>query len=228
MSDAGTPGSGAPLAGRAVERAWFARPALEVAHGLLGAVLRVERPDGVVAVRLSEVEAYGGAQDPASHAYRGRTTRNASMFEAPGRLYVYRHLGLHRCANVVTGPAGTPSAVLLRAGEVVLGADVATRRRRAEGVVRREVDLARGPARLAVALGLSLEDDGADLLGAGVALTVPSLPGPVACGPRVGVSGPGADAERFGWRLWVPQDPTVSTWRAGTRGRRGAGRATDT
>jgi DNA-3-methyladenine glycosylase len=146
------------------DRPWFARPPLEVAAGLLSAVLRVTRPDGTVAVRLTEVEAYDGERDPGSHAYRGRTARNAVMFGPAGHLYVYRHLGLHHCVNVVTGPAGVASAVLLRAGEVVVGEDVALARRLARGVVRSDVDLARGPARLTVALGLHLGDDGADLL----------------------------------------------------------------
>ncbi|MCV2393373.1 DNA-3-methyladenine glycosylase [Actinotalea sp. M2MS4P-6] len=204
---------------RVTERAWFDRPVLEVAADLLGAVLRVVRGDGVVAVRLTEVEAYGGADDPGSHAFRGRSARNAVMFGEPGHLYVYRHLGLHRCVNVVTGPAGQASAVLLRAGQVVEGVDAATARRSAEGVVRREVDLARGPARLAVALGLVLADDGSDLLGKGIELAPTRVTG-FRSGPRVGVAGPGGDPERFPWRLWVPDDPTVSAFRPGVRRRR--------
>ena len=96
-------------------------PVLEVAPRLLGAVLR----HGDVAVRLTEVEAYDGPDDPGSHAYRGRTPRNAVMFGPPGFLYVYFTYGMHHCCNVVTGPEGTPSAVLLRAGEVVAGVEVA-------------------------------------------------------------------------------------------------------
>lgn len=212
-------------------REWFARSSLEVAEGLLGAVLRVWRPDGAVAVRITEVEAYAGARDPGSHAFRGRTRRNAVMFGPPGHLYVYRHLGLHHCVNVVTGPAGEASAVLLRAGEVVDGAAVAHARRSASGVVRSPVDLARGPARLAVALGLGLADDGADLLAHGAAdaraeleLSVPDAPsgpsGIVSRGPRVGVAGPGGDAETYPWRFWSTADPTVSTYRPAAPRRR--------
>lgn len=143
-----------------VADSWFARPAVEVARDLLGARLRTDRPGGVVVLRVTEVEAYTGIDDPASHAYRGPSARHASMYLPGGHLYVYRHLGLHHCINVVTGAPGAPAAVLLRAGEVVEGAELARERRSAAGVVRRDVDLARGPARLAVALGLDAEDDG--------------------------------------------------------------------
>ena len=201
------------------DREWFDRPVLEVAADLLGAVVQVDRPDGLVAVRITEVEAYAGAVDPGSHAFRGRTTRNAVMFGEPARLYVYRHLGLHHCANVVTGRAGEASAVLLRAGEVIEGARTARARRRAAGVVRSDTDLARGPARLAVALGLTRDDDGLDLLGPGAALCVGPRPGVYLTGPRVGVSGPGRDGAAFPGRLGLPAEPTVSDYRPGVRRR---------
>jgi DNA-3-methyladenine glycosylase len=202
--------------GAAPPRAWFERPVLDVARDLLGARLTVRRSDGRVTVRVTEVEAYGGADDPGSHAYRGRTARNAVMFGPPGHLYVYRHLGLHHCANVVTGPVGEPTAVLLRAGEVVDGTARARARRMASGVVRRDVDLARGPARLVVALGLTGADDGLDLLGADVELAPAAVAdADVARGGRVGVAGPGGDATRFPWRLWLDGDPAVSAYRRG-------------
>ena len=100
-------------------------PVLEVAPRLLGAVVR----HGEVAVRLTEVEAYDGGNDPGSHAYRGRSDRNATMFGPAGHLYVYFTYGMHHCCNVVCGPSGTPRAVLLRAGEVIEGVDVAAERR---------------------------------------------------------------------------------------------------
>jgi DNA-3-methyladenine glycosylase len=177
-----------------------------------------------VTVRLTEVEVYRGQADPASHAFRGPTARNAAMFEEPGRLYVYRHLGLHHCVNVVTGPDGFASAVLLRAGEVVDGLDVARARRRSAGVLRSDVDLARGPARLAVALALDLTAYGADLTQADGDVVMhrdfsaPTLPH--VTGPRVGVSGVGADADQFPWRLWLPGEPTVSVFRPAVPRRR--------
>jgi DNA-3-methyladenine glycosylase len=209
-------------------RDWFARPVLDVARDLLGATLTRRTPDGVVSLRLTEVEAYDGATDPGSHAYRGRTRRNATMFGAAGHLYVYRHLGLHHCVNVVCGPDGEASAVLLRAGEVLGeplsgGVALARSRRLAAGVARTDRDLARGPARLAVALGLDLSDDGADVTDpeGSVVLCVPgATPGTVLAGPRVGVSGDGGRADLFPWRFWLDAEPTVSAYRsAPARGR---------
>lgn len=206
-----------PVSGPRLRRA-LARPALEVAPTLLGAHLTTRRPDGVVRLRVTEVEAYEGALDPGSHAFRGQTARNAVMFGPAGHLYVYRHLGLHHCVNLVCGPPGTASAVLLRAGEVVDGEEVALARRRAAGVCRTPVDLARGPARLAVALALDRSDDGADVVGGGAAVRLePATSGPpagaVASGPRVGVSGAGGAAEAFPWRFWLAGDATVSAYR---------------
>jgi DNA-3-methyladenine glycosylase len=201
-------------------REQLAAPVLEVAPLLLGARLVHRTPDGVVAVRLTEVEAYAGLDDPGSHAFRGPTPRTAIMFGPPGHLYVYFSYGMHWCANVVCGPDGSASAVLLRAGEVVEGLPLARHRRHTS---RRDPDLARGPARLTTALGITGTDNGADLvagpdlwLEAGGAQPVPT---PVT-GPRVGVSGPGGDAERFPWRYRVPDDPTVSTYRPGKPRRR--------
>lgn len=206
------------------DRRWLAAPVLDVAPRLLGALVTTALPDGVVTVRLTEVEAYDGEADPGSHAFRGRTARNAVMFGPAGFLYVYRHLGLHVCANVVTGEPGRASAVLLRAGEVVEGVELATERRVRRGVVRSGVELARGPARLAVALGLTLEHGWTDVVGLGgpVRLEPPATPATVwATGPRVGVSGPGGDAVAHPWRFWLPGEPTVSAYRraAPRRGR---------
>jgi DNA-3-methyladenine glycosylase len=176
-------------------------PVLEVAPRLLGAVLR----HGDVAVRLTEVEAYDGPADPGSHAYRGRTARNGVMFGPAGFLYVYFTYGMHHCCNVVTGPEGTPSAVLLRAGEVVEGMEVA-RSRRLRSTDR---DLARGPARLCQALGIDLADNGADLTSTRVTLELGERVTAVATGPRVGLRG----APDRPWRFWVAGDPTVSPYR---------------
>ena len=181
---------------------------LEVAPALLGAHLAA----GGVTVRLTEVEAYAGESDPGSHAFRGRTPRTAVMFGPAGRAYVYFTYGMHWCTNVVTGPDGEASAVLLRAGEVVEGLDVARSRR--PGV--RERDLCRGPARLCRTLGISGEHTGVDLLDP--TSPVRLLPGPpvdgstVRTGPRVGVAGDGAGAP---WRFWLDGEPTVSPYRPG-------------
>ncbi len=194
---------------------------LEVAPALLGWRLT----HGGVTVRLTEVEAYaGGGSDPGSHAYRGRTPRTEVMFGPPGRLYVYFTYGMHWCANVVTGPEGSASAVLLRAGEVVAGHDVAVGRR--PGV--RVRDLARGPARLTRTLGIARDQNGTDLLdpdsdGRLESPTAPSDPALVRSGPRVGVSGPGGDADAHPWRFWLEGEQTVSPYRPATRRRRTPG-----
>src|SRR3954447_19039684 len=138
-----------------MDRAFYDRPVLDVARDLLGMVVVHE----TIAIRLTEVEAYDGDRDPASHAYRGRTARNAVMFGPGGHAYVYFTYGMHFCMNVVCGGDGQASAVLLRAGEVVAGIDTARARR--PGV--RDRDLARGPARLTVALGIDRALDGADV-----------------------------------------------------------------
>jgi DNA-3-methyladenine glycosylase len=127
------------------------RPSIEVAPLLLGGVLTV---DGV-SLRITEVEAYLGELDPGSHAFRGPSRRNAVMYGPPGHLYTYFTYGMHTCANVVTSPEGTASAVLLRAGEIVEGLENARARRLTS---RNDHDLAQGPARLCVALGIRLDD----------------------------------------------------------------------
>lgn len=138
---------------------FYGRQAHEVAPDLLGMVLS---HDGL-SVRISEVEAYGGEDDPASHGYRGPTRRNRSMFGPPGRLYVYFIYGMHWCANVVCGSEGEASAVLIRGGTAVCGLDEIRRRRPA---ARRERDLCNGPGKLCAALGIDGSLDGTDL-GAG-------------------------------------------------------------
>jgi DNA-3-methyladenine glycosylase len=177
------------------------------ARGLLGCRLSA----GGVTVRLTEVEAYAGTGgDPASHAHRGRTARNAVMFGPPGYAYVYFTYGMHWCLNVVCGPDGVAAAVLLRAGEVVEGVDKARERRPR---VPRDVDLARGPARLCAALGIDSAAYGAYLLDGGPVRLRPPVepvdPARISAGPRVGVTG----AHDLPWRFWIEGDPTVSTYR---------------
>src|SRR5215471_21352083 len=133
VADAGTRGAGARGEAAAVilPRDTFAGSAAAVAPALLGCVLEHDTPEGLVAVALTEVEAYQGQADPASHAYRGRTARNAVMFGEPGHAYVYFSYGMHFCANLVCRPEGTASAVLLRAGQVTDGIPLAAARRAA-------------------------------------------------------------------------------------------------
>jgi DNA-3-methyladenine glycosylase len=208
--------SGVPTQGDGtLPRAFLDRPAVEVAPDLLGCVVTA----GGVSVRLVEVEAYAGTgADPGSHAHRGPTARNASMFGPAGTLYVYFTYGMHWCANVVTGAAGEGSAVLLRAGEVIAGLDVA-RSRRPRSADR---DLARGPARLAQCLGLDRAADGTDVLdGAGPLLLTPGVPadpGTVLAGPRTGV----ARGHDTPWRFWLAGEPTVSPYRPAVRRNRGS------
>jgi DNA-3-methyladenine glycosylase len=191
--------------------AWLDAPATSVAdtaRRLLGWLAVADD----VTIRLTETEAYAGlGGDPASHAHRGRTSRNAAMFGPAGHLYLYRIYGLHTCANVTCGPAGQPAAVLLRAGQVVSGVDVARSRRPA---ARRDADLASGPARLAEALGLPLTAYGTSVVDGTGPLTLhpPTEPVPderVSAGPRVGVTA----AHDLAWRFWITGDPTVSAYR---------------
>lgn len=190
-------------------RHFYRRPVLEVARDLLGAVV----VHGDVAVRLTEVEAYAGDVDPASHAFRGPTARNAVMFGPAGHAYVYFTYGMHFCMNLVCGDAGHASAVLLRAGEVVDGLELA-RERRGTAADR---DLARGPARLTVALGVGRDLNGADVTRRSSPLNV--LRGSavedelVRQGPRVGVNA----AANLPWRLWIDGEPTVSVYRPHVR-----------
>lgn len=161
-------------------------------------------------LRITEVEAYLGEVDPGSHAFRGPGKRNAVMYGPARHLYTYFTYGMHVCANVVCSPPGIASAVLLRAGEIVDGIEVARMRRTTS---RADSDLARGPARLCVALGITLADGGADLAGPRIRLELPADPSPYETGPRTGVSGPGGTDE-YPWRFWIPGDPTVSPYKA--------------
>ena len=186
-------------------------PVEQVAPTLLGATLRC----GGVVVRLTEVEAYAGVgEDPGSHAHRGRTPRTEVMFGAPGRAYVYFTYGMHWCLNVATGPDGRASAVLLRAGEVVDGLELARSRR--PGV--RDRDLCRGPARLTRTLAITGEQGGLDLLDPASPLRLVAGPGEAVerlrTGPRVGVGGAGAETP---WRFWLDGESTVSVYRPAQR-----------
>ncbi|UNO42831.1 DNA-3-methyladenine glycosylase [Streptomyces sp. MST-110588] len=193
-------------------RDFFDRPVTEVAPDLLGRTLVRTTEDGPIELRLTEVEAYNGASDPGSHAYRGRTERNASMFGPPGHAYVYFIYGMWFSLNLVCGPEGTASGVLLRAGEVLTGVEQ-TRKRRPKA--RNTNELAKGPARLATGLDIDRTLNGIDICtGPGSPLSVlhgaPAAPDLVRSGPRTGVGGEGATHP---WRFWIDGDPTVSPYR---------------
>ncbi|MEU9265579.1 DNA-3-methyladenine glycosylase [Streptomyces sp. NPDC048251] len=194
-------------------RTFFDRPVLEVAQDLLGRHLVRTTPDGPITLRLTEVEAYDGPNDPGSHAYRGPTARNGVMFGPPGHVYVYFTYGMWHCMNLVCGPDGTAGAVLLRAGEIVEGAESARKRRLS---ARNDKELAKGPARLATALDVDRALDGTDACATGdtplrILTGTPVTSDQVRSGPRTGVSGDGAVHP---WRYWVADDPTVSPYRA--------------
>ena len=208
-----------PPKGR-LTRAFFARPVLDVAPELLGCHIS----HAGVTVRLTEVEAYDGSNDPGSHAFRGLTPRTQVMFGEPGGLYVYFTYGMHWCANLVCGSVGAASAVLMRAGEVVEGLEVAESRR--SGVIER--DLARGPARLTMTLALGRDQNGIDTVATDSAFVVRAAMrggasgssgasgAVVRTGPRVGVSGPGGDGASYPWRFWLEGEASVSAYRPGT------------
>lgn len=216
---------------RPAQRKDLAALAVEVAPRLLGAHLRVTTADGVVTIRVTEVEAYhgkgtGDVADPGSHARMGITARNSTMWGEAGHLYVYLSHGIHSCVNVVAGPAGQGDGILLRAGEVVEGIDLARKRRALvrDGVAKvpRDRDLARGPGSLGQAIGLRHpQHDGIDAIdgvrkaGALVQLLLPAArPWEIASGPRVGVAGI-AGTSAYPWRYWINGDPTVSSFRPG-------------
>lgn len=230
-------------------REFFDRPATEVAPELLGCLLVHESAQGQVAAELVEVEAYMGSADPASHAFRGMTARNEVMFGAPGHAYVYFTYGMHFCVNVVCQPAGVASAVLLRAGRIVAGGELAAARRLGEagagvaaaGVARAGTaaagpgsrqfgQLASGPARLCQALGIARAQNGLDVCDPGGELRIRApaaelagLDGDrIATGPRVGVSS-GAEVP---WRYWIAGDRAVSAYRPHVPRKRTAGAAT--
>lgn len=205
---------------RAVSTAFFARSALDLAPALLGVRLVHETPEGVAAGRIVEVEAYRGPEDRAAHSYGGRrTARTEVMYGPPGRAYVYQVYGMHFCLNVVAGPPGKPEAVLIRALEPVEGLELMARRRgfRAPGDTRPLTEaerrsLARGPARLCQALGITRAQYGWDLAASPLYLTHDADPVPeqaIARGPRIGIDYAGPDRD-WPWRFWVAGSPWVS------------------
>jgi len=213
---------------RPLPRAFYRRPAPAVARDLLGRWLAHENAGGRQILRLVEVEAYLGRDDPASHAFRGPTRRNAAMFLAGGHAYVYLIYGLHLCINVVCAEEGVPHAVLLRAGEAVAGEEEMAARRGPAGR-RSPRELAGGPGRLGAALGIGREHDGAPLWRGALRLLEgePVGDSEVAVGARIGVDYAG-DAARWPLRFGVassralsrPLGGVISSSAPGGRGRR--------
>jgi DNA-3-methyladenine glycosylase len=200
------------VSGRPLARSFYARDARDVAPELLGKVL----VHAGRSARIVEVEAYCGAEDPGSHAYRGRTARNAVMFGPAGHLYVYFTYGMHWCANAVCGEEGLASAVLLRAGAPL---DGVAEMFAARPAARRRRDLCSGPAKLCQALAVDGNLDGADLVATGsVTIVDDGTPPPTAPGvsTRIGLS---AGAEHP-WRWFVPDDENVSRHRGAPPRRR--------
>lgn len=204
--------AGPPPQDRQLTRQELAVDPIDAAKLLLGCVLEA----GEVRVRLVEVEAYRGTDDPASHCYRGRTPRNDVMWGPAGHLYVYFVYGMHFCANVVSLTEGLAGAVLLRAGDVISGLDIARSRRPAS---RSDAELAKGPARLTSVLGLTRDDNGIDLTDPSSPVRLlagePVPPSAIHAGPRVGV----AVAMDVPWRFWLEGSPAVSMYRRGGKRR---------
>ena len=188
-----------------LERAFFARPAPEVARDLVGMLL-VDIGHGLAA-RLVEVEAYR-QDEPACHAYGRRTPRLEPLYGPPGHAYVYFTYGMHFCANVSTGEAGVAQGCLLRAAEPLAGLELMRARRGGARVADR--DLLRGPARLAQAFGLGREDSGRDLCGGGpLHFGDDGCRPPVTAGPRVGVT----SAADLPWRFVLTGSPWASPYK---------------
>ncbi len=196
--------------------AFFAKEVTAVAQDLLNRVLVVQSGSSRVALRLTEVEAYGGiGNDSGSHAFRARTPRNEPMFLPGGHLYVYRSYGVHWCVNVVTGNANEAFAVLLRAGEVVDGSPAAVQRRSATAATLTARDLARGPGRLTCALGIDQTFDAEALvsstrIGIWTGADTATNPDRIGISPRTGVAGVGGARP---WRFYLLGEPTVSPYR---------------
>ncbi len=159
---------------------------MPLARDLLGRVLFYRTPAGLLAGRIVETEAYTGESDPASHAYRGRTRRNAVMFGTAGCAYIYFTYGMHHCLNVVADRRGRAGAVLLRALEPLAGLAVM----RGRGGRGPEARLLSGPGKICKAFGLTLKDNGRDLTrgGLGIATGTPLPDAEVEVGPRVGIT----------------------------------------
>ena len=184
-----------PRPGELIPPGFCQRPVAQVAPELLGCHLR----HGEVVLRITEVEAYGGPGDSASHARHGRTARNSPMWGPAGRAYLYFCYGVHWMLNVVTGPEGEATAVLIRGAEVVAGLETVLQRR---GASRATPSLCAGPGKVAQALGLDKTFDGHDLLApGGLELRRGDLPGRTLAGPRLGIGFATPEDQARAWRF---------------------------
>jgi DNA-3-methyladenine glycosylase len=195
---------------KALPRSFYDRDTLVVARELLGCLLVHEEGGRRVSGRIVEVEAYHGEDDPACHAAAGLTARTAPLYGRPGFGYVYRIYGMYYCFNVVTRAEGQPSAVLVRALEPIegKGAMRARRaaRRRNRGTELADRDLASGPGKLCDALGITLEQNRADLRRSALRVEPGARPEAIVWTPRVGIT---VGTDRF-WRCFVKGSPHVS------------------
>ncbi|MEO8284668.1 MAG: DNA-3-methyladenine glycosylase [Pseudarthrobacter sp.] len=203
----------------AADRTFFARDVLDVAPELLGCILQRTDGDGTVSVRITEVEAYAGERDPGAHAYRGKTNRNKTMFGPAGHIFCYFTYGMHHAINLVTAQPDQPYGCLIRAGDVIAGAELARIRREAKPrkTPLPERRLASGPGCVAQCFAADLTNDGDDLFDGQWQFLVPDnhTMVPHVTGARVGLSGPGGDGAVFPWRYWVNEAPSVSTYKPG-------------
>lgn len=192
--------------GPLIPQDFYSDPPFLVAPKLLGKILLNKKFGLQRSGRIVEVEAYGGTDDPASHAYKGKTSRNASMFGPPGHLYVYFTYGMHWCSNVVCLGQHCPGAVLIRALAPLSGLEIMRQNRTT--VV--DENLCSGPAKLSQAMGIKKDLDGSTLFDSSqdlvIAQDINLLPFEISQGRRIGIS----NAKEFNWRWWIKGDPNVS------------------
>jgi DNA-3-methyladenine glycosylase len=194
-----------------LQRSFYLRPTLQVACDLLGKRIVRKLGQKILVGKIVEVEAYRGSNDPASHAYRGKTKRNEVMFREGGHLYVYFTYGMHFCANVVTGKKGTGEAVLIRAVEPLAGLEEMKKNRGAKTLRwnrKMLLEMASGPARFCSAFGIARAENGTDLLGKTIFIApgdrIPA--GMIRRTPRIGIR----TGTEMRWRFHIKNSPWVS------------------
>jgi len=189
-------------------RSFYLQPTLVVAKKLLGKYFVRKIGDEILTGKIVEVEAYLGENDPASHAYRGKTKRNEVMFMNGGHLYVYFTYGMHFCANIVTEDAGKGRAVLIRAVEPLTGIELMKKNRKRIFTEHSLINLTNGPAKFCQAFGIEREQNGTDLLGDEICLTdgVDIPPSKIVATTRIGIK----NGKEKKWRFYIKGNPLVS------------------